>query len=58
MLNMLASMLNMVSFLVYIQPNLESGEIMCQVKAFLAVCGAHVISFLSDDCSAPPKRSV
>ena len=55
---MLASMLNMVSFLVYIQPNLESGEIMCQVKAFLAVCGAHVISFLSDDCSAPPKRSV
>lgn len=58
MLNMLVFMLNTVSFLVYIHPNLESGEVMCQVKIFLAACGARVISFLSDDWSSPPKRPV
>ena len=58
MLNMLAFILDTVSFLVCIQPKLESGEMMCQVKAFLAACGAHVTSFLSDACSPPPKRPV
>lgn len=50
--------LNTVSFLVYIQANLESGEIMGQVKIFPAACAAHAISFLGGDCSGPPKRSV